>query len=197
MAKSIKKVNDDSKMLIIEDHFREIMFQLGLDLENPELKETPRRVAKMYVKEIFSGLDKDNEPKMTVFPNVKKYDQLIALTNIKAVSMCAHHFMPYDVSISIAYIPGNNYVGISKLVRTVKYFSRKPSTQEILVAEISEFLQEKLKPLGLMVYCEGKHYCMVARGVEMPSAIMITSELKGLFRENLTLEEKFLNMIKK
>lgn len=181
----------------IKEHFGSIMKILGLDMTDSELKDTPKRVAKMYVTELFSGLNTDNEPKMTVFPNKKGYDQLVALTNIEVASTCAHHMLPFPMKVSIAYIPGPNYVGISKLARVAKHFAKKPQTQEVFVAEVSDYIQKHLQPLGLMVYAEGKHMCMSIRGIEMPDATMITSELKGLFRQNLELETKFLNMIKR
>lgn len=191
-------MDDEEKIQIIKSKFTDIMDTLELDVFNdPELKNTPHRVAKMYVTELFSGLNPTNEPKMTIFPNKKGYDQLVALTNIEVSSTCAHHFLPFPMKVSIAYIPDKNYVGISKLARVAKHFARKPQTQELYVAEVCEYIEKHLKPLGLMVYAEGKHMCMSIRGIEMPNATMITSELKGLFRQNLELEGKFLNMIKK
>ncbi len=134
----------------IEHYFEEIMLTLGLPVDtDPELKDTPKRVAKMYVNELFSGLDPSNAPEMTVFPNKKGYDQLVALTNIEVASTCAHHFLPFPMKVSIAYIPNKKYVGISKLARTAKFFARRPQTQEIYVAEVCEYIEKHLQPLGL------------------------------------------------
>lgn len=191
------ELTKEQKIDKIASNFKEIMLTLGLDLNDPELKDTPLRVGKMYTNEIFSGLDKENEPKMTVFPNKIGYNQIVALTNIKSFSTCQHHFLPYSVNISIAYIPDVNYVGISKLARTVEFFSATPSTQEILVHKIANYIEEKLKPLGLMIYASGKHSCAGMRGIKKPDSVMITSEVRGLFRTNLELETKFLNMIEK
>lgn len=190
-------MNDEEKMRRIESDFKDIMLTLGLDLKDAELKETPRRVAKMYVKEIFSGLSKDNEPICTTFPNKVGYNQIIALTNIKTSSMCAHHFLPYLINVNIGYIASERYVGISKLSRVAEYMASTPSTQEVLVHKIADYLEEKLKPLGVIVYITGQHLCAGIRGIKKPDAIMITSEVRGLFRENLELETKFINMINK
>jgi GTP cyclohydrolase I len=188
----------EQKIKDIEKHFKEIMRCLSLDVVNdPELKDTPRRVAKMYVTELFSGLDKANEPKMTVFPNKVGYNQIISLTNIKVASMCAHHFLSFPLEISIGYIPNKTYVGISKLARVAEYFSRRPTTQEILVHNIADYIEKHLQPLGLIVFARGQHLCMGVRGIQKPDAVMVTSEVRGLFRENLELETKFLNMIEK
>lgn len=191
----VKRDENQRKIREIAKHFSHIMIELGLDLRDPEMEKTPERVAKAYVNDLFSGLNPNNAPTLTTFPNKNNYDQLIALTNVELYSTCQHHFLPFSINVSIAYIPSKQYVGISKLVRVSKYFSKKPQTQELFVADVCNYLEKHLKPLGLMIYCEGKHFCMICRGVEKSGATMITSELKGLFRKNLSLEGKFINMI--
>ena len=183
---------------IIEKCFYTIMKEgLGLDMNNPSLKDTPRRVAKMYVNEIFEGLDKNNEPKITAFPNDCDYDQIIALKNMSIYSTCEHHFISFSMKISIGYIPDKKIIGISKLARIAKYFARRPQVQERLSKNIVDFIEEKLQPKGIIVFIDkGEHLCMKMRGIENPTSEMITSEVRGLFREKQELEEKFLRMIK-
>jgi len=195
-------MNEKEMMLkkkFIELKFREIMETgLNLDLNNESLKDTPKRVAKMYINEIFSGLF-INEPKITVFPNEKKYNQIIGMYNQTIFSTCAHHLIPFKCKINIGYIPSKkgNIIGASKLIRIAKYFARKPQIQEDLAQEIADYLEKKLKPLGVIVYInEGEHLCVQMRGVENITSKFVTSDVRGVFLKKHELEEKFLRMVK-
>lgn len=183
---------------LIEEKFYEIMKDgLGLDMKDPSLKDTPKRVAKMYVNEIFGGLDKANEPKVTVFPNDYNYDQIVILKNIALYSTCEHHLVPFSMRISIGYVPDKHVIGISKLARIAKYFARRPQVQERLSKQIADFIELKLKPKGVIVFIDkGEHLCTKMRGIENPTSEMITSEVRGMFKTKPEFELKFLNMIK-
>jgi len=190
--------NKNERMEIIKQAVTTIMKEgLELDLNDESLKETPNRVAKMYVNEIFSGLDEANEPKFTTFPNDYKYNQIIVLKNISVYSTCEHHLIPFSTKISIGYLPNERVVGISKLARVAKYFASKPQVQERLSKEIADYIEKKLNPQGIIVYIDrGEHLCMKMRGVENHTSEMITSEVRGKFLEKPELETKFLEMIK-
>ena len=186
------------RISIIENAVTKIMKDgLDLDLNDPSLKDTPKRVAKMYVNEIFSGLFKENEPKITVFPNDYNYDQIIVLKNISIYSTCEHHLIPFSMRISIGVISDKNIIGISKLARIAKYFARRPQVQERLSMQIADFIENKLSPKGVIVFIDkGEHMCTKMRGIENPTSEMITSEVRGIFKEKPEMELKFLEMIK-
>ena len=172
-----------------------LLSDLNLDWKNdPNLKETPKRMAKMYVNELFSGLYEE-EPKFTVFPNEENYDEMVTLFNINVKSMCSHHFMPFIGTASIGYIPGDKICGISKLARVVRYFARRPQLQEALTNQIATYLTEKLNPKGVIVIIKAQHHCMIMRGVEEYNSIMTTSALTGVFRENVGAKREFLSLM--
>ena len=183
---------------LIEKKFKEIMKDgLGLDLNDPSLKNTPKRIAKMYCKEIFSGLIEETKPKMTTFPNDYKYDQIIGMYNQTIWSTCEHHFAPFKCKISIGYIPNKLIIGASKLVRISKYYAKRPQVQERLAKNIADELENTLKPKGLIVYItEGMHTCVQMRGVENSTSEFVTSDIRGIFKKQPELENKFINMIK-
>ena len=196
-------MNEKTKLLkikFIETKFREIMKDgLDLDMNDASLKDTPVRVAKMYINEIFSGLDGENFPKVTTFPNDSGYNQIIGMYNQTIFSMCEHHFLPFKMNINIGYIPSKEgrIIGASKLIRVAKYFARRPQVQERLANNIAEYLEKKLKSLGVIVYItKGEHLCVQMRGVENTTSEFVTSEVRGTFLKNPHLEEKFLRMIK-
>jgi GTP cyclohydrolase IA len=190
--------NEEERMKIIKNAVYTIMKEgLELDMNDASLKDTPNRVAKMYVNEIFSGLDNKNEPKFTTFPNDYEYNQIVVLKNISVYSTCEHHLIPFSMRISVGYIPGERVVGISKLARVAKYFASKPQVQERLSKEIADYLEKELRPEGVIVYIDkGEHLCMKMRGVENHTSEMVTSEVRGKFLIKPELEEKFLEMIK-
>ena len=149
---NIDKKSDDEKIVIIEDLFKKIMIELGLDLNDDSLSGTPRRVAKMYVKEIFSGLNVQNKPKVSLFDNHFEYQKILLQKNIELTSTCEHHFLPFTGKAHIGYIANDKIIGLSKLNRIVNYFSKKPQVQEKLTKEIFVELRNILKTDSVIVY---------------------------------------------
>ena len=178
--------------------FGDFLEALGFNYKNdPQMKETPKRVAKMYLKELFSGCY-EPEPKFTIFPNTKNYDEMIFEGNIEVNSICCHHFAPFIGTCCIAYIPekDGNITGLSKLNRVVEWFARRPQIQEELTAQIHDYLKEKLKPKGLAVHIEAVHSCVKMRGVKHHNTSMVTSAMSGVFLENKNLARtEFLSYI--
>lgn len=182
----------DQKIKIIEDKFTDIMKTLGLDLTDDSLKDTPKRVAKMYVNEIFSGLDESHFPKMTVIENKMKYDQMICVQNIKVMSFCEHHFLPIHGVATVAYVPEKKVIGLSKINRVVEYFSRRPQVQERLTKQIADALQEVLGARHLGVHINAKHYCVISRGVQDVASSTVTTDLRGDFKSSNDTRIEFL-----
>jgi len=176
--------------------FESMLDLLEIDRNNDSIKDTPMRIAKMYYDELFSGLRKETLPKLTSFPNDYGYDQIVSLCNITAFSMCEHHFLPFPMKVHIGYIPNKKVIGLSKLARIAKYFAKRPQVQERYTKQIADLMVKELHPLGVIVVVEGRHMCMQMRGVENTSAIMVTSETRGVFRTSKEMESKFLEMIK-
>ena len=175
----------------IAEHFAGIMTELGLDLKDESLKGTPDRVAKMYVNEFCSGLNEDNEPKITTFPNDKEYNQMLVEKNITIYSMCEHHFVPIVGKCHIAYIPGRKVIGLSKLIRVAQFFSRKPQLQERLTQEIAEYLSEKLGTADIAVIIDAEHFCCKIRGAQDPNSSTVTSHIGGKFLNGDVRRELF------
>jgi len=175
--------DDETKIELIEKKFHEIMEVLGLDLENDSLKGTPRRVAKMYVKEFFIGLNEENRPKITLFKNNYRYDQMIVEKDITLFSICEHHFVPIVGKVHVAYYPADKVIGLSKLNRIVYYFSKKPQLQEKLNTEIARELMHKLETQDVAVLIEANHLCVKSRGIRDVSSKTITSSYSGKFTE--------------
>ncbi len=186
---------DEEKVQLIEEHFVEIMDILGLDLKDDSLKGTPRRVAKMFVKEIFSGLNPENKPKVSLFDNKYKYRQMLVEKNITVKSFCEHHFLPIYGKAHIAYISTGKVIGLSKLNRIVDYFSRRPQVQERLTIQIANELKRVLKTEDVAVYIEADHMCVKMRGVEHDHSSTITTEYSGKFLNESTRAE-FLQAVK-
>ena len=186
---------DEEKIELIEEHFVEIMDILGLDLKDDSLKGTPRRVAKMFVKEIFSGLNPENKPKISLFDNKYKYRQMLVEKNITLKSFCEHHFLPIYGKAHIAYISTGKVIGLSKLNRIVDYFSRRPQVQERLTIQIANELKRVLKTEDVAVYIEADHMCVKMRGVEHDHSSTITTEYSGKFLNESTRAE-FLQAVK-
>lgn len=176
-------LSDEEKMERIAHHFREIMDTLGLDLNDDSLKGTPRRVAKMYVKEIFSGLNPDNKPAVTLFENKFGYSQMLVQKNITLKSMCEHHFVPIEGVVHIGYISDGYVIGLSKMNRIVQYFGRRPQVQERLNIQIAEELKRVLRTDNVAVVIDASHKCVSSRGVEDESSSTITSSYHGRFRK--------------
>jgi GTP cyclohydrolase I len=186
-------LTNDEKIEQITAKFTEIMEVLGLDLGDDSLRETPHRVAKMYVNEVFSGLDAKKFPKMTVIENKMKYDQMIVVQKISCLSFCEHHFLPIDGFATVAYIPNEKVIGLSKINRIVQYFSRRPQVQERLTKQIADSLQYILGTEHVAVHINAKHYCVVMRGVEDTTSVTGTADLRGHFKSRQETREEFLH----
>jgi GTP cyclohydrolase I len=182
-------LTDAEKIEQITDHFAQIMNILGLDLDDDSLKGTPKRVAKMYVQEIFKGLNKQNKPAVTTFDNKYKYRRLVIERNIPLQSTCEHHFQPIFGVVHIAYIPNIKVIGLSKLNRIADFFARRPQVQERLTMQIAEELKKALQTDDVAVYIDAKHMCVQARGVEHHGASTITAEYSGKFLNEATKQE--------
>ena len=187
---------DEEKIRIIEEHFAGIMHTLGLDLSDDSLKGTPHRVAKMYVKEVFSGLNPKNRPHARSFSNHYQYNQMLVERNITLFSYCEHHFVPIVGKAHVAYIPNEHVVGLSKLNRIVQYYAKRPQVQERLTIQIANELRKALKTDNVAVLIEADHLCVMSRGVNDISSNTITSEYSGLFQE-AQYRNEFLHYIGK
>src|SRR5665647_3045140 len=175
-------LSDEQKMLLIEDKFREIMNVLGLDLNDDSLSGTPHRVAKMFVKEIFSGLNPDNKPKISVFENKFKYGEMLVEKNINMNSTCEHHFLPIVGKAHVAYISSGEVIGLSKINRVVDYFARRPQVQERLTVQIVNELKRILKTEDIAVVIDARHLCVSSRGIQDEGSSTITAEYGAYLR---------------
>lgn len=171
------------KIHLIERHFREIMLALGLDLADDSLKNTPLRVARMYVNEIFSGLDPMNEPSVTLFENKYRYGEIILEKDIPVYSYCEHHFVPITGKAHVAYIAGAKIAGLSKLNRVIRYFSKRPQVQERLTMEAAAFLRDKLQTEHVAVIIEAEHLCIASRGIKDIGSTTFTASYSGRFED--------------
>lgn len=185
-------LSDTEKIERITTHFTAIMEILGLDLKNGSLKETPRRIAKMYVNEVFSGLSPANFPKITVIENEMHYDQMVLVRDIQVMSVCEHHFQTIDGLATVAYIPNQKVIGLSKINRIVQYFSRRPQVQERLTKQITDCLQFILQTEHVAVSISARHYCVIARGVQDAKSMTSTSDLRGHFKSRAETRMEFL-----
>ena len=190
-------VKDKSKINKIEKHFAAIMDILGLDREDDSLTDTPTRVAKMYVNEIFWGLKPENFPKCTVIENKMGYDEMVIEKDITLMSNCEHHFVTIDGKAHVAYIPKGKVLGLSKLNRIVEYFARRPQVQERIAEQIYHALAFILGTDDIAVVIEGTHYCVKSRGVEDHSSYTYTAKLGGCFRSEPEARAEFMTLIKK
>jgi GTP cyclohydrolase I len=182
-------VSDEEKMKKIEANFRQIMETLGLDLNDDSLKGTPERVAKMYVKEIFSGLDPANKPKIALFKNRYQYNQMLVEKDITFYSNCEHHFVPIFGKAHVAYISNGKVIGLSKLNRIVQYFAKRPQVQERFTMQIAKELQDVLQTQDVAVLIDAKHLCVSSRGVQDNNSATVTSFYGGKFAEQAVKEE--------
>ena len=186
---------DAEKMKQIEGHFREIMDVLGLDLADDSLRGTPKRVAKMFVQEIFSGLNPDNKPRISLFDNKFQYRQMLVEKGIRVQSFCEHHFLPIYGRAHIAYIANGKVIGLSKLNRIVEYYARRPQVQERLTVQIANELKKALGTDDVAVYIDAKHMCVEMRGVQHEHSSTVTTEYSGKFLNENTRAE-FLQAIR-
>ncbi|HKJ41090.1 MAG TPA: GTP cyclohydrolase I FolE [Sunxiuqinia sp.] len=187
-------MSDEQKMDLIEDKFRDIMNTLGLDLTDDSLNGTPHRVAKMFVHEIFNGLNPANKPKISVFENKFQYGEMLVEKNINLNSTCEHHFLPIVGKAHVAYVSSGQVIGLSKINRIVDYFARRPQVQERLTVQIANELKNILNTEDVAVVIDAKHMCVSSRGIEDESSSTVTAEYGGIFKEKDRREE-FLNYI--
>jgi GTP cyclohydrolase I len=188
------ELSDDAKIEIIEGHFREIMKTLGLDLTDDSLRGTPRRVAKMFVKEVFSGLNPKNRPHARLFENKYKYDQMLVEKDITFYSHCEHHFVPIYGKAHVAYFSTGNVIGLSKINRIVQYFAKRPQVQERLTVQIGKEMERILDTKDVAVVLDANHMCVASRGVGDTNSKTGTAYFSGKFRDENTKRE-FLNYI--
>ncbi|KAF0236141.1 MAG: GTP cyclohydrolase [Prolixibacteraceae bacterium] len=189
-------ISDDEKMAIIEDKFRDIMETMGLDLTDDSLRGTPHRVAKMFINEIFYGLNPANKPKISVFENKFKYNEMLVEKNINMNSTCEHHFLPIVGKAHVAYISNGEVIGLSKINRIVDYYARRPQVQERLTVQIANELREIMKTDDVAVIIDAKHMCVSSRGIQDESSSTVTAEYSGRFKDKPVREEflKYLDL---
>ena len=189
LRKDAFALSDKEKMDKIAYHFGEIMHTLGLDLTDDSLKGTPARVAKMYVQEIFSGLNPANKPKLALFENKYKYRQMLVEKDISFYSNCEHHFVPIIGKAHVAYIGKDKVIGLSKLNRIVQHYAKRPQVQERMTMQIAEELKNTLQTENIAVIIEAKHLCVSSRGVNDDTSSTITSFYGGKFLNENTKQE--------
>ena len=188
------EMDDDLKIELIENHFREIMHILGLDLNDDSLKGTPRRVAKMYVEEVFSGLHPKNKPQVRLFDNKYNYNEMLVQKDISFHSNCEHHFVPIIGKAHVAYISSGKVIGLSKINRIVQYYAKRPQVQERLTVQIAHELKKALNTEHVGVVIDATHLCVSSRGVNDTNSTTGTAHFSGKFKEEKTRSE-FLNFI--
>ncbi len=188
--------NDKEKIAIIDKSFKIILETLGLDLSDDSLKDTSRRVSRMFVDEVFWGLQAENFPKITDIDNKMGYDSMVIERNINVQSKCEHHFVEIDGLATVAYVPKNKVLGLSKLNRVVEYFSKRPQVQERLTEQIYYSLEYILETSDIAVLINAKHFCVKSRGVEDTGSDTFTSKLGGKFKNDPILRTEFFTMIK-
>lgn len=187
-------LSDNEKIQIISRHFKSIMETLGLDLNDESLNGTPDRVAKMFVKEIFSGLNPDNRPIARKFDNKYDYGDMVVEKNIQVTSFCEHHFLPFIGKAHVAYISNGTVIGLSKINRIVDYYARRPQVQERLTLQIADELQRAMDTEDVAVYIDSKHLCVSTRGIKDTASSTVTVDYRGVFKDKLT-QQRFIDYI--
>ncbi len=189
------ELDDEEKITRIEKHFREIMITLGLDLTDDSLAGTPHRVAKMFVKEAFSGLNPNNKPVARLFENKYNYDQMLVEKDITFYSHCEHHFVPIYGKAHVAYFSSGKVIGLSKINRIVQYFAKRPQVQERLTVQIGQELVRILKTDSVAIVMDANHMCVASRGVTDTNSKTGTAFFSGKFKEDDNVKREFLNYI--
>lgn len=189
-------LDGESRKAQIEAHMTEVMKLLGLDLDDDSLAETPHRIAKMYVDEIFSGLNYENFPKITLIENKMKVDEMVTVRDITLTSTCEHHFVVIDGKATVAYIPKETVIGLSKINRIVQFFAQRPQVQERLTQQILIALQTLLGTNNVAVSIDAVHYCVKARGVRDATSCTTTTSLGGIFKSNPSTRQEFLRAVR-
>lgn len=196
LSANFTKHDRKEKIDIIESHVKGIMETLGLDLTDDSLEETPKRVAKMYISEIFWGLDFEAFPKCTTVENKMHYDEMVVERDINVQSNCEHHFVVIDGLATVGYIPNVKVLGLSKINRIVEYFSKRPQIQERLTEQIYYALQYILETDNIAVVINAQHYCVKSRGVEDAGSSTFTSKLGGCFKADPQARSEFMNLVR-
>tara|TARA_R110000787_G_scaffold279698_2_gene389989 strand:- start:8567 stop:9244 length:678 start_codon:yes stop_codon:yes gene_type:complete len=195
LRKDAFKLSDSEKIEAIKEDVKKILFTLGMDLSDDSLKGTPKRVAKMFVNEIFGGLNPNNKPKASTFDNKYKYGEMLVEKNITLYSTCEHHLLPIVGKAHIAYVSNGTVVGLSKMNRIVDFYAKRPQVQERLTIQIVKELQEVLNTEDVACIIDAKHLCVNSRGIRDIDSSTITSEFGGIFKNTETRRE-FLDYIK-
>ena len=183
LRKDAFEKSDNEKIAIIQEHYKGIMETLGLDLDDDSLSGTPYRVAKMYVKELFSGLDPRNKPSLSVFDNKYEYNKMLVESEITFNSACEHHFLPIIGKAHVGYISSGKVIGLSKINRVVQYYGRRPQVQERMTMQIFNELKSALQTEDVIVVVVAEHLCVSSRGVNDPSSKTTTIEFGGQFKD--------------
>lgn len=186
------QLSDDDKYQRIKELMTDVVSVLGLDLKDDSLSETPHRIAKMYVNEVFSGLDYSNFPKISVIENKMNVDEMVKVSDINLTSTCEHHFITIDGSATVAYIPANKIIGLSKINRIVRFFAQRPQVQERLTQQILVALQALLETDNVAISIHATHFCVKSRGVMDTSSETSTTALGGIFKTNVHTRAEFL-----
>lgn len=194
LRKDAFEKSDDEKIAKIQHHFEKIMDAIGLDLTDDSLKGTPRRVAKMFVKEIFAGLHPDRKPSTSTFENKYKYGEMLVEKNIVVYSTCEHHFLPIVGRAHVAYISNGTVIGLSKMNRIVDYFAKRPQVQERMTKQIVQALQEALGTQDVACVIDAKHLCVNSRGIRDIESSTVTAEFGGQFKQD-SAKRDFLDYI--
>ncbi len=195
MRKDAFELSNSEKIQSIQKDFANIMYTLGLDMTDDSLKGTPKRVAKMFVNEIFSGLHPDNEPKASTFENKYQYNEMLVEKNIVVYSTCEHHFLPIVGKAHVAYISDGEVVGLSKINRIVEYYAKRPQVQERLTMQIVKHLQKVMKTEDVACIIDAKHLCVNSRGIKDINSSTVTAEYGGRFKDK-EVKREFLDYIK-
>lgn len=189
LKKNAFALSDSEKKVKIASLFGEIMDTLGLDLSDDSLRGTPERVAKMYVEEIFSGLNPQNKPKIALFDNKYQYNQMLLEKNITFYSNCEHHFVPIFGKVHVAYISSGKVIGLSKINRIVQYYAKRPQVQERLTIQIANELKQVLQTEDVAVIIDAKHLCVSSRGIKDESSATVTTFYDGAFNNPQKINE--------
>ena len=187
------QLSRDEKYARIRDAMTQVVTALGLDLTDDSLEETPHRIAKMYVDEIFSGLNYEKFPKISLIQNKMNTEEMVKVKAIKVISTCEHHFVTIDGLANVAYLPGKKIIGLSKINRIVAFFAQRPQVQERLTQQVLVALQTLLETEDVAVFIDATHYCVKARGIMDASSRTETSAMGGLFKSDQSLRNNFLN----
>lgn len=196
MREDSNELSSAEKIQKIRGHFKEIMETLGMDLKDESLQDTPNRVAKMFVNEVFKGLNPENKPQIKLFSNKYKYKEMLVERDITVYSYCEHHFVPIIGKAHVAYISNGNVIGLSKINRLVEFYAKRPQVQERLNEQIAKALKEVLKTEDVAVVIDAEHLCVKSRGIQDTASSTVTASYHGKFKETEVRKEflTYLNL---